>query len=306
MNVCKECGQNFDTLKSFHSHIKVHEACIGDYYVKYLAKKDLFSGDLLPFNGYAKYIETDFLSYENYKIWLRTASRESAKAYILSKAKERFEEKQIKESPPNLFYTSSKMADISDIKALFGSYYEFLQEAGLSNFFSKNLPKDFWEFEPDIPILVDTREQNPIIFNNSINQKLDFGDYTTNEKYYSKTFIDRKSQDDFRGTFGMGVDRFRREMERCKAFGSYMFVVVESSPSQIEEDNKRSKFKSNLEFAWHNVRSLMTEYPENLQFVFAYNRGGIKKIIPKILYYGKDLWNVDLDYFVQKKIQENA
>lgn len=306
MNICKECGQSFDTLKSLHSHIKVHEACIGDYYVKHLSKKDLFSGELLPFSGYAKYMETDFLSYENYKSWLRTTSREAAKSYVLTKAKERFQEKQIKESPPNLFYSSSRMADISDIKALFGSYCEFLTEAGLSNFFSKNLPKDFWELEPDIPILVDTREQNPIIFDNSISQKLDFGDYTTNEKYYSKTFIDRKSQDDFRGTFGMGVDRFRREMERCKAFGSYMFVLVESSPAQIEADNKRSKFKSNLEFAWHNVRSLMTEYPENLQFVFAHNRGGMKKIIPKILFHGKDLWNVDLNYFLEKRINELA
>ena len=304
MNVCKNCGQSFETLKSLHAHIKVHETCIGDYYVKHFSKKDLFSGELLPFISYEKYFDSDFVSYENYKSWLRTTSRETAKSYILSKAKERFSQKGITQSPPNLFYTSSRMANISDIKALFGSYYEFLSEVGLNNYFSKNLPKDFWEFEPDIPILIDTREQNPIIFQNSISQKLDFGDYTTNEKYYSKTFIDRKSQDDFRGTFGMGVDRFRREMERCKAFGSYMFVVVESSPAQIEEDNRRSKFKSNLEFAWHNVRALMVEYPENLQFIFAFNRAGVKKIIPKILYHGKELWNVDLNYFLEKRVNE--
>jgi hypothetical protein len=32
----------------------------------------------------------------------------------------------------------------------------------------------------------------------------------------------------------------------------------------------------------------------------------MKKIIPKILYHGKELWNVDLDYFLQKRIKENV
>ena len=92
-------------------------------------------------------------------------------------------------------------------------------------------------------------------------------------------------------------------MDRCVRFNSYMFVVVESSIEKIEEDNKTSKFKSNLGFIWHNVRKLMIEYPNNIQFIFAYSRSGAQKIIPKILFYGQQLWNVDLQYHLEKKVR---
>jgi hypothetical protein len=81
-----------------------------------------------------------------------------------------------------------------------------------------------------------------------------------------------------------------------------MFVVVESSIDKIEEDNKDSKFKSNLSFVWHNLRHLIIDYPKNLQVIFAHSRAGTKKIIPKILYYGDQLWNVDLQYHIDTKI----
>ena len=91
-------------------------------------------------------------------------------------------------------------------------------------------------------------------------------------------------------------------MDRCVQFNSYMFIVVESSIEKIEEDNKISKFKSNLGYVWHNLRGLMVDYPENIQFIFAYNRKGAKKLIPKILYYGRDLWEVDLQYHIDNKV----
>ena len=91
-------------------------------------------------------------------------------------------------------------------------------------------------------------------------------------------------------------------MDRCVQFNSYMFIVVESSIEKIEEDNKVSKFKSNLSYVWHNLRGLMVDYPENIQCIFAYNRKGAKKLIPKILNYGQDLWNVDLQYHIENKV----
>ena len=81
-----------------------------------------------------------------------------------------------------------------------------------------------------------------------------------------------------------------------------MFVVAETNIEKLENHNKKSKFKSNLSYLWHNVRGLMVDYPRNLQIIFAHNRAGAKKIIPKILFYGKDLWNVDLQYFIDEKV----
>lgn len=305
--VCKECGKDFDSRKSFHMHLKAHAVTIGDYYVKHYKKRDLYTGNLLPFKKYDQYFSEDFSCFENYLNWLTITPEKKAKEYVLAQAKSKFEYKKIQIMPPNLFYQLSDMADINTYRRLWGSYTSFANDLGLKNHFNKNLPEDFWNKDcQDIKIFVDTREKLPFAFNNSFTNKLDFGDYTAGGEYYSKTFVDRKSQDDFRQTFGKDIERFKREMDRCVKFNSYMFVVVESFIDQIEEENKVSKFKSNLGYVWHNLRGLMTDYPENIQFIFAHSRSGAKKLIPKILYFGQQLWNVDLQYYIDTKIHGMA
>ena len=77
---------------------------------------------------------------------------------------------------------------------------EACKEAGCKPLFSKPMHKDFYkpdsEFE-DLNILIDTREQKPLIFNKSQNLKLDFGDYTLGGKDYNYTYVDRKAEQDF-------------------------------------------------------------------------------------------------------------
>lgn len=298
---CKECNQNFDSRRSLHSHLKAHFNCIGEYYSKYFPKTDLLTKEKIPFVNYDQYIKQNFVSYQNFKKWIQQCEVNTAKEYVTNQARERFQEKNITISPPDLYYRLSEMADISDCKRLFGSYCDFLSLFNLEKTFYKNLPKDFWTNDcSDLEILIDTREQQPLNFENSIESKLDFGDYTAGGEKYSKTFIDRKSTSDFCSTFSGGVDRFRREMDRCVMFNSYMFIVVESSVDKINLENK--KFVKNLTYVWHNVKQLISEYPKNIQFVFAYSRKGAQKIIPKILYYGQELWNVDVQYFLEDKI----
>jgi len=304
---CKECKEEFASRKSFHCHLKAHSLRIGDYYVKHYKRRDLFTKDLLPFKNYEQYFENDFSSFENYLSWLDSNDTDIVQPYILNKANSKFEEKEVKVSPPNLYYQLAEMADINQCKKIFGSYSKFLEKTKLEPWFNKNIPESFWGQNCDhLKIFIDTREKTPIIFDNSIQQKLDFGDYTVGGDLYTKTFVDRKAQDDFRQTFGKDIDRFRREMDRCVKFNCYMFVVVESSIDKIEEDNKDSKFKSNLSFVWHNLRHLIIDYPKNLQIIFACSRSGTKKIIPKILYYGDQLWNVDLQYHIDMKINNDS
>lgn len=296
---CKECGKEFSSRKGFHCHLKAHALTIGDYYVKHYQKRDLFTGDLLQFRNYDSYFSFDFNSFDNYVAWLRTHAPKETKPYVFEQAIRKFNDKKIKHSPPNLFYDLSFMANIHTYKSLWGSYDSFLKSAKIENIFNKALPKGFWEKSTEeMCIFVDTREKKPLKFPYCRSKKLDFGDYTVGGEYYTKTFVDRKAHDDFRQTFGSGIDRFRREMDRCVKFGCYMFVVVESSIEKLEEENKFSKFKSNLGFVWHNLRQLMIDYPKNLQIIFAYNRSGAKKIIPLILSYGDEIWNVDLQFHI--------
>ena len=45
------------------------------------------------------------------------------------------------------------------------------------------------------------------------------------------------------------------------------------------------------------MRLLTHEFKGHCQFLFTGNRGTSELIIPKLLYYGKELWDVDLQYF---------
>tara|TARA_R110002153_G_scaffold43986_3_gene124139 strand:+ start:4866 stop:5819 length:954 start_codon:yes stop_codon:yes gene_type:complete len=301
--ICKECGKEFDKKRSFHAHLKAHSLTIGDYYVKHYDRRDLYTDEKLAFRSYDQYFNDSFNSYDNFKLWMDSAPEKDVKEYIKEKVVDKFTAKEISISPPNLFYDLSQMASIFYYKKFWGSYSVFLEEVELENYFNANLPKDFWKHDyQTIPIFTDTREKIPLIFQDSVTNKLDFGDYTARGDLYTKTFIDRKSQDDFRQTFGKDIDRFRREMDRCVEFNSYMFVVVETTINKLEEDNKVSKFKSNLSYLWHNIRNLIIDYPKNIQIIFAHNRAGAKKLIPLILYHGEAMWNVDLQYFIDERI----
>tara|TARA_R110002167_G_scaffold325346_2_gene531409 strand:- start:5374 stop:6327 length:954 start_codon:yes stop_codon:yes gene_type:complete len=301
--VCRECNKEFDKKRSFHAHLKAHTLAIGDYYVKHYDKRDLYTNEKLAFRSYDQYMRDNFNNYSNFVSWMESAPHEDVKDYIKNRTKEKFLLKEIKISPPNLFYDLSEMANIFYYKKFWGSYSNFLKEFEVESYYNNSLPLKFWESShKDIPMFTDTREKIPLTFEDSITNKLDFGDYTARGELYSKTFVDRKAQDDFRQTFGKDIDRFRREMDRCVEFNSYMFIVAETSIDKLEEHNKLSKFKSNLGYLWHNVRNLIIDYPQNLQIVFAHNRAGAKKLIPLILYHGKDLWRVDLQYFIDKRI----
>ncbi len=300
---CEECGDIFDSRKGLHRHMRCHFDSIGEYYVKHFPKKDLFSQDQIPFKNYDQYFSTDFLNIENYIKWIKCSPASKTKPYILKQFKEKAEHKDLQSMPANLFFDLYQMPNRFTLGNLWGNYDLFCEDAGLLNWYKNDLPDDFWDKAcDDFKILIDTREQKPIIFDHHVFQKLDFGDYTAAGDFYTRTFVDRKSQDDFRSTFGKDIERFRREMDRCVQFGSYMFVVVESNIDQIEKDNQHNKFKSNLTYLWHNVRDLMASYPQNLQFIFAHNRSGAKKIIPKILFYGDKLWRVDLQYHIDNRV----
>lgn len=300
---CKECDKGFDKRRGFHLHLKAHALAIGDYYVKHFDRRDLYTKERIPFKNYDQYFNDNFTSYSNFIKWVNSAPNHEVKSLLREKAQDKFLFKGIGISPPNLYYDLAEMANIKIYKKLWGCYSKFLKELDIENFYTKSLPENFWK-DPydDIEIFVDTREKIPLKFKNTIINKLDFGDYTVGGELYSKTFVDRKAQDDFRQTFGKDIDRFRREMDRCVEFDSYMFVVAETNIDKLEDHNKKSKFKSNLSYLWHNVRALMVEYPQNLQIIFSHNRAGAKKIIPKILYHGESLWNVDLQYFIDEKV----
>ena len=99
----------------------------------------------------------------------------------------------------------------------------------------RKLPENFFDTEDfsDLEIVIDTRENHPLPFKKTKKFALDFADYTASGNKYDYTFVERKSENDFKGTMSQNFNRFRREISRAKAMDSYVFIVVDSDIKKI-------------------------------------------------------------------------
>lgn len=299
---CKECLADFKSVASLNKHIKCHGITLPDYYVKHYARKNLLTGELLPFKDAYSYFEHDFVNAQQMNKWCRENSPEIVKPYILNKLIKRKEEKELKYAPPSLELKISRMPSVEIYRQHFGSYGKAAKAAGLDFWYKDSLPKDF-DIVPELEILVDTREQKPLFFKKSSVLKLDLGDYGIGGEHYNYTFVDRKSESDFKGTMTLGNERFRAEMQRARDFGCFIFVVIECSISDIYAHNNFKNFhKANIEFIWHQMKELQRDYMDCCQFIFAESREKAGILIPKLLYHGKKLWKCDMQYFLENKL----
>ena len=79
-----------------------------------------------------------------------------------------------------------------------------------------------------------------------------------------------------------------------------MYVVVESSLERIKNNNDFTPHKANLKFIYHNMRLLQHEFAGHCQFIFSGNRVNSETLIPKLVAMGSVLWDVDIQYFLDK------
>ena len=104
----------------------------------------------------------------------------------------------------------------------------------------------------DLTIIVDSREQKPYKFKNSLVKKLDAGDYSI-LGLENQIAIERKSKSDAYGTIGAGRERFVKELERFQSY-KYKAIIIESSLSnfliQPEFSKMNPKSAINSLIAW--------------------------------------------------------
>ena len=300
---CKECDSEFESEKSLHSHLKAHKMYVADYYVKHYPRFNKLNGNPLPFKKKEEYFENDFTSRSQLVKWCKSAPRKEVKDYIIELAKRRIKQKKYTHAPFYLELLKRQLPDLDVYKKHFGTYTKACEAMGAKPIFYKGMPKEF-DNDVDVEVLVDTREQQPLKFPKSQILKLDFGDYTLGGNNFSNTFVDRKSAGDFLSTFGGQVDRFRREMQRCVELDSYMYIVVEKPLATIEKEAVFTKGRRAPKLGWvfSNLISVQHEFAGHCQFVFTNSRAHSKEIIPKLLYLGDKLWNVDVQYFLDKGV----
>lgn len=301
---CAECGASFTKEAGLHIHVNKHGG-VAAYYQRNFPNRDRLDGSLINFNNPQQYKGECFNSLVNRNKFLKGCSSQEGREVILhellaDKAKYKFSF-----LPCQNFFITKKRAGLVTCERFFGSIDNLAKEADLNLFYTQKLPDDFWNISEDelnrVEIHVDTREQKPFDFFNQMVNKLDCGDYCAGGDFYSSTFVDRKSITDFKGTFGVGFERFIKEIERAKSFNSFIFVVVEGSFAEIIRENLISKHATNLSYAFSNVRKLNFAYPDNIQFVFCNGREEAQNITQKILYYGKILHKCDLQFYLDKK-----
>lgn len=293
---CLECRETFDSERSLHAHIKKHDMYLHDYYVKNFERRDLETGELLPFKNKEQYFSSFFSSDESQSRFFERDNFEAP--LVLSEMLE----KKTKDGvcPSELVLRSYGLPSISTFKKFYKSYTGACEAVGGKPMFNGRLPKDFSD-KVNAKIFIDTREQQPLSFSNSESLKLDLGDYAIENKFFNYTFVDRKAEGDFKSTLSQdNFERFRRELQRAKEQDSYIFVVVESDLKQIEVNNKKTKHQANLTYIYHNMRALQFEFSDCCQFIMTSNRENSQKIIPRLLKHGRSLWNVDLQYYINE------
>lgn len=277
---------------------------LGDYYVKHFQRKNKLTGELLPFKNFDDYFEKDFSQPKQLQEWCEKASFVEVKQYIVELMARRIKAKNLNSGLSSLELWTAGLPDIDMYKKYFGSYTDACKKCLIEPMFNGKLPKEFWNDYSDTKILIDTREQKPLWFKKSEILKLDIGDYAVSGEKYNYTYVDRKSFNDFCGTVTSWYNRFVKELERCRSLGCYLFIVIEAPLHRMDEYNKNSYKKFNLNYVFHNMRQLQRDYNDCCQFVFSGSRGLSAELIPKLLILGKSLWKTDMQYFWSKRIEK--
>ena len=302
---CKICSESFKSERSLHSHFKKHKLTLAEYYCQEYPRINKFSGDPLPFKNKFDYFTKDFTSRVQMNKWIAKSPADEVKEYILDQLRYRIQNKKLRFAPFHLEIETLKLPSLNVFIEHFGSYSSVCKLLEIEPLFKRGLaaPEQFFEdnkkFE-DVKIFVDTREQKPLDFKESSSMKLDFGDYTTGGENYTYTYVDRKSESDFKSTLSTGLERFKKELDRAREFNSYLYIVVESSIEKVKKNNIFGAHKSNLEYIFHNLRNLTHDYHDVCQFIFSGNRRNSEILIPKLLLGGEKLWNIDFQYHVDK------
>jgi ERCC4-type nuclease len=116
-------------------------------------------------------------------------------------------------------------------------------------------------------IVVDSREQRPYDFENSVVRKLDAGDYSL-EGLENCIAFERKSLDDYVGTLLRGKSRFSVELRKLQTY-DFACVVIEGSLRDFSEHNYNSQLKPQALLGM--TSALMLEY-QPVHIIFAEDR----------------------------------
>jgi len=306
MSICKACNKEFETDKQLHAHLKAHKLLMVEYYQKYYPRYDLHDKKIIKFKNKEQYLNADFNSRTNLRLWLKNQTKEKAQEYCRTFLEKRKLEKELTYSPTQVELRSLMSPPMQYYNEIFGwnGYYSLCSEIGYKNkhaVFNEIVSGAEYN-KPEYKIIIDTREQKPLKFTNRPTEMraLKFGDYAfSSSSSTCDCFIERKSLSDFIGTMSGGYERFINEIKRAEEANSYLVVLVEDNISRATSfqylPHISKKIKATPEFIFHRVRRLSQKYPF-LQFLFVNGRKEASRVVEKIFTCGCCHEKIDLQH----------
>jgi len=297
-NICKICSRHFEDDNSFHRHLKTHKTTQTIYYQTHFPRHDRYDNSLIKYKNKEYYFNTEFNSKKNLKLWLDSVSPQVSRKYIEDFLIKRKEKKNLIYALTQVELRTLMVPGVKYIEEKFGDYNQFCVGLGFQIRFSKKqLDSKLFKDISSKVIFADTREQNPLDFDNTTRTKgMSFGDY---RMAGSDIYVERKSLSDAWGTLSGGFERFEREIIRAKDASAYLIVLVESPFETLEKFPTQrqvyGKIKLPVEFIHHNIRDLLQKYI-HVQFLFVKDREEASRIIQKIFSANEQVRDVDLQY----------
>jgi uncharacterized membrane-anchored protein YhcB (DUF1043 family) len=271
-----------------------------NYMPKKIARLDLLTGELLKNqNDY-------YRNRANLIKHFQQISQEEAYNITKNILSERKEKKKLEFA---LYSTELKTIiapSIALMQKVGIDYSQLCQELLLKEKFNCNVKEIKIKDSQLKQIIIDTREQNPINFDDykTINTCLKVGDYCDSEDVANNLTIERKSLNDFISTLSSGYDRFCREIERGMVSNTKIVVLVEYCLSKSVSFNYLPQCRFSQcrpEFIFSRLRDLMQKYT-NLQFLFVKGRKESERIVPVLLKNKDTLFGYDLQLLYERRM----
>jgi hypothetical protein len=299
---CLECNIEVTSDIVLHKHLRSHKITQAVYYQKHYTRYDKYDKSLIKFKNKEYYFNTDFNSRTNLKAWLESVPKEEAKAYLRDYFLRRRERKGLVYALTQVELRTLPIPGMKYLNELFGGYNEFCESIGLKPKYTKYAFSKKSRNIKKFKIIVDTREQKPLLFN--LKTKVDtlpFGDYKLDapDNVTCNCYIERKSASDLFGTLSSGFERFKREILRSQEAGANLIVVVESTLENIAKFPYTrpvfGKIGTSPEYLYHGMREIIQEFP-NVQFLFVKDREESSRVIEKIFASNCEYKDCDLQF----------
>lgn len=297
---CLDCGKEFGSQKGLHIHVGKHGG-LENYYYRHFPRTDVYTGKPIKFENVDQYFGSFFASPQSRVAFFQNSQDHVVKDLIL---KEWGNHKYTKLDffPSMTYWQLANIYPMATLERIFGSLENFSKEVGSKNTWSYSFPL----FETgECEILIDTREQNPFLFKGSVKQKLSIGDYMAIGKRFSKTAIDRKNPKDFVSSFSIHIERIRKNLRMAEDLGYNLIYVIENRPNDIEEGLRAKIKKTYFPTAISNARTLLRE-KKNFQIVFCDSRSQAERLTQCVLYNGKKILNVDIQYILDHGLGQGS